>query len=77
MTIPEIICKYRTERKLSQTEFAKALVEHIPGGLTKQAVSLWETGLQKPSLYFLFTLTLAYTDWRQAMALECLSVSSQ
>ena len=74
MTIPEIICKYRTDRKLSQTEFAKALVEHIPGGLTKQAVSLWETGLQKPSLYFLFTLTLAYTDWRQAMALECLSV---
>ena len=50
-TIPEIICKYRTERKLSQTEFAKALVEHIPGGLTKQAVSLWETGQQKPSLF--------------------------
>jgi hypothetical protein len=53
---------------------ANALVERIPGGLTKQAVSLWETGQQKPSLYFLITLTLAYDDWRKAMALECLSV---
>ena len=74
MTIPEIICKYRTEQGLTQTEFANALVEHIPGGLTKQAVRLWETGQQNPSLYFLITLTLSYNDWRHDLALECLSV---
>lgn len=74
MTIPEIICKYRSECELTLEGFANALMEKLPGDITKQAISYWENGNWKPGYFFLLTLTLVYADWRRDMALECLAV---
>ena len=76
MTIPEIICKYRIERNLSQEQFVERLTEKLQTSLTKQIVSLWETGLRKPGYFLLLSMTLkyGYGDWRRNMALECLAV---
>jgi transcriptional regulator with XRE-family HTH domain len=72
--ISTIIKKYREEQELTQQGFADALIVAPGGSLTKQQVSYWETGQQKPGYYFLLVITLLYDDWRRDMALECLAV---
>jgi len=67
-TIPEITKEIRKKLNMSQEKFGDAI------GVTKQTVSLWETGVTTPE----FTLLLAFItntkDWRREWALRCYDV---
>lgn len=65
---------YRKLNSLSQEEFGAALAEQLPEySFTKQAVSQWEKGKNKPDFEFLVLSAMRYSDWRRDWAFECLA----
>lgn len=59
------ILKIRTENALSQEEFAETL------GVTRQAVSRWETGLSMPSIKTLYTISEKFDVSIDALLNHC------
>lgn len=66
------IKKYRTEKELSQADIARSL------GVTRQAISSWETGRTEPSINDIEKLSLIFNcsksellgDYKSAMELD-------
>jgi DNA-binding XRE family transcriptional regulator len=75
MKTAEIIKKYRAERELTQTQFADALNDAVAGAeFVRQNVSQWENGEVKPGYFFVLSLFMCCSGWRNRMALELLKV---
>lgn len=67
MSLSEIVRKTRTDQNMTLEEFATAL------GITRQAVSHWETGKRTPDISFLLLASAQNSDWRRAWAQNCLA----
>jgi transcriptional regulator with XRE-family HTH domain len=73
--IDQVVRKYRNQQNLSQDAFAEELCVRLPGvSLTRQAISNWERGAQTPDYMFMIAVLMAYGDWRNDFAIECLQV---
>jgi len=73
MDFVNVTKNYRADRKLSLESFAVSLSEKLPEYTSKQTIKNWEDGKHKPSVYYLLTIALTYSDWRRDFALDGLA----
>lgn len=66
MDIPAITKEYRTKQGLTQQEMGAAL------GVSKQSVSLWETGEELPGAMLLISVAMKCNGWRRDWAAACI-----
>jgi DNA-binding XRE family transcriptional regulator len=71
--VENVVKKYRQARTMTQEQFSDALSHSLVNtGLSRVAVTNWESGKSEPGTDFLLMVMMVYSDWRMEFAIDCL-----